>query len=107
MDVRDLERMPLDDLWSLQERIVVILERKLVQETRELQVKLNDLGRKLGRAPPDPPQRRPYPRVPQKYCNPEHRAQTWSGRGKQPRWVIEFLASGGSLEDCRIISAAS
>ena len=106
MDVRDLERMPLDDLWSLQERIVVILERKLVQETRELQVKLNDLGRKLGRAPPDPPQRRPYPRVPQKYCNPEHRAQTWSGRGKQPRWVIEFLASGKSLEDCRI-SAAS
>ena len=65
MNVRDLERMPLDDLWNLHERIVAILDVKLVQETRKLEEKLNELGRRFGRAPPGPSQRRPYPKVPQ------------------------------------------
>jgi DNA-binding protein H-NS len=106
MNVRELKTMSLDDLWSLHERIVVILDRKLLQETRKLQEKLKDLGRKFGRAPPDPPQRRPYPKVEPKFEHPEDPGKTWSGRGKQPRCVIEFLASGRSLEHCRI-SAAS
>jgi hypothetical protein len=85
MNVRDLERMPLDDLWNLHERIVVILDRKLVQETRKLQEKLNELGRKFGGSPSDIPQhrphpsvrqRRPYPKVPQKFRNPANPAQT-------------------------------
>lgn len=24
---------------------------------------------------------------------------TWSGKGRQPRWVLDHLASGGKLED--------
>jgi DNA-binding protein H-NS len=106
MSVRDLEGMPLDDLWSLHERIVLILERKLMQETFRLREKLNKLGRTF-RAPADSPQRRPYPKVEQKFKHPEDKKKTWSGRGKQPRWVMEFLASGRSLEECTIISAAS
>jgi DNA-binding protein H-NS len=104
MSVRDLEGMPLDDLWSLHERIVLILERKLLQQTFKLQEKLNELGRTIGKAPADySPQRRPYPKVEQKFKHPEDQKKTWSGRGKQPRWVIDFLASGRSLEECTII----
>jgi DNA-binding protein H-NS len=106
MNVGELEAMSLDDLWSLHERIVAILDRKLVDETNKLQHKLDELGRKFGRALPDPPQRRPYPKVEQKFKHPDDAGKTWSGRGHQPRWLVEFLASGRSLEDCRI-SAAS
>jgi DNA-binding protein H-NS len=110
MNVRDLERMPLDDLWNLHERIVAILDGKLVQETRKLEENLNGLNRKFGRTPADapqsaPPQRRPYPKVPQKYCNPKYPTQTWSGRGKKPRWVKTLMAKGASLEDLRVDSA--
>lgn len=34
--------------------------------------------------------------VPVKYRDTN--GNTWSGRGKQPRWVSSFVASGGSLE---------
>lgn len=28
--------------------------------------------------------------------------QTWTGRGRQPKWVDEYLASGKNLEDVRV-----
>jgi DNA-binding protein H-NS len=105
------DAMRLDELWDLHKRVLSILEERLDQERQKLEHQLEELGRKFGGGPSDIPQRglrpkvkqrRPYPKVPQKYCNPEYPAQTWSGRGKQPRWVIEVLSSGRSLEDCRI-----
>jgi DNA-binding protein H-NS len=100
-----LEAMSLDDLWNLHKRVVSILEERLDREKQKLEQQLEELGRKFGGPPSDIPQRRPYPKVPQKYCNPEYPAQTWSGRGKQPRWVKKLIASGASLEDLSISSA--
>ncbi len=37
-----------------------------------------------------------------KYQNPDDAAQTWSGRGRKPRWVEDLIASGGSLDNCLI-----
>jgi len=28
--------------------------------------------------------------------------QSWSGRGRQPKWIVEHLAAGGSLDDLAI-----
>lgn len=28
--------------------------------------------------------------------------QTWSGRGRQPKWVADHIAAGGTLEDLAI-----
>lgn len=36
------------------------------------------------------------------YQNPADNAQTWTGRGRQPRWITEGLASGKSLDDFRV-----
>jgi len=36
-----------------------------------------------------------------KYAHPEDASQTWSGRGRRPRWVTEQLEAGKSLEDLR------
>ena len=33
------------------------------------------------------------------YRNPRNAAQTWSGRGKQPSWILDAMAQGLSLED--------
>jgi len=37
-----------------------------------------------------------------KYRNPADATQTWSGRGKQPRWFAGLLAGGKSPEDLLI-----
>lgn len=33
-----------------------------------------------------------------KYCNPNNASQQWTGRGRQPKWVKEWLDSGKSLD---------
>lgn len=40
--------------------------------------------------------------VPPKYRHLQNGDLTWTGRGKQPRWVAEFLASGKTLTDLLI-----
>ncbi len=37
-----------------------------------------------------------------KYRHPNELSLTWSGRGRQPRWVAEFLAKGGKIESLAI-----
>ncbi len=43
-------------------------------------------GRKLGKVPP-------------KYRNPANPDETWSGRGKQPRWLAALAAKGKKPEE--------
>ncbi|HYG05937.1 MAG TPA: H-NS histone family protein [Stenotrophomonas sp.] len=43
-------------------------------------------GRKLGKVPP-------------KYRNPANAKETWTGRGKQPRWMAELTSKGKKVED--------
>jgi DNA-binding protein H-NS len=38
--------------------------------------------------------RRKYPKVLPKYCNPLVPSETWSGRGKRPRWLVAALKTG-------------
>lgn len=37
-----------------------------------------------------------------KYRNPSNGKETWTGRGRQPVWVRNLIASGGSLDDVTI-----
>lgn len=37
-----------------------------------------------------------------KYRNPNDHSQTWSGRGRQPLWLVTLLAEGKVLKDLEI-----
>ena len=37
-----------------------------------------------------------------KYANPADPSQTWTGRGRKPKWVNDALSSGKSLESLAI-----
>lgn len=41
-------------------------------------------------------------KVPVKYSNPADSTQGWTGRGRKPRWVEQWLASGKSIEELRV-----
>lgn len=36
------------------------------------------------------------------YQNPDDSSRTWTGRGRQPKWVVDALASGKTLDDLRM-----
>ena len=41
-------------------------------------------------------------KVAPKYRHPQKRGLTWTGRGRKPRWVAEWLAGKGNLEQLAI-----
>src|SRR5271166_3777228 len=113
MEKLDLEGMPLDDLWRLHEQISNVLSMRIIAEKRQLEkrlVLLNHgkhaqasavLGLKSSKTDRERP-RRKYPRVLPKYQNPAVPSETWSGRGKRPRWLVSALNAGGTIEDFEI-----
>jgi DNA-binding protein H-NS len=110
----ELESMSLDDLWSLHEEISAILSARIKAEKHELEKRLAllsggmagfreaDRSRSLQSGKP----RRKYPRVVPKYRNPQT-AETWSGRGKRPRWLVAAMKSGRKIEEFRITEGGS
>jgi hypothetical protein len=42
-------------------------------------------------------------KVAPKYMNPDNNAETWTGRGRQPRWLVAKLAKGAKLEQLHSI----
>lgn len=60
-----------------------------------------DYAEKKGKKAASTPSKR---QVPAKYRHPEDANLTWSGRGKQPKWVQEQLDQGVTLSDLAISS---
>jgi DNA-binding protein H-NS len=108
----NLDAMTVDEMWQLHEEISQVLSVRLTSEKRELEKRLSQLRRERemrNSRPPEVPasgeavrERRKYPRVFPKYRNPDEPTETWSGRGKQPRWLASALSSGHSIEEFAI-----
>ena len=99
MKERDLASMSIDQLWTLHEEVRAILSTKMDVQKRELE---RQLARLQGRIENKTNERRPYPKVCQKYRNPEMPSETWSGRGRQPHWVSAQLRSGKKFDELLI-----
>jgi DNA-binding protein H-NS len=103
----DWESMSLNDLWSLHERISAILSARIRAAKHQLEKRLAVLSRGTSIVdqgnvrPMDRKPRRQYPQVLPKYRNPQT-SETWSGRGKRPRWLVAAMNSGHKIEEFRI-----
>jgi DNA-binding protein H-NS len=102
--------LSVDELWRIHE-LEAILPAKIAAEMRELERRIDRLNATMDIHQRDDTssksavrQRRPYPAVLPKYRNLSPPFQTWSGRGRQPRWLSAQLDLGKRLEDFRIES---
>jgi DNA-binding protein H-NS len=102
----DLNAMDFDELWLLHEQLTKVLAEKITTEKLELERRLAQLNRAtIGEVDSSSLEsrtsrpKRKYPKVLPKYRNPSAPTETWSGRGKQPRWLVAVLRSGHKLED--------
>ena len=102
-----IDAMSTDDMWQLHMEIGQLLSVRLTSEKRELEKRLAKLRRESEMPGTEPAaaghnarrERRKYPRVLPKYQNPKEPFETWSGRGKQPRWLTAALKTGHAIED--------
>lgn len=112
----NLDGMSVDEMWQLHEEVSQVLSIRLTSEKRELEKRLAQLRREKESRQPEGggdlsssagAPRRKYPRVFPKYRNPKQPSETWSGRGKQPRWLAAALSSGRTIDEFVIGDAGS
>jgi DNA-binding protein H-NS len=99
----DLKILSLEELKQLQNDVAVTIfnfeKRKKADAIAELEAlakskgfSLNDLfGGDKGAIKKGP--------VAARYADPNNSDNTWTGRGRKPKWLVEQLANGKSLED--------
>ena len=66
----ELEQMPIDELWALNEEVSEALAARLAAEKRVLDERLNVLSNQANTS-----KRRPYPPALPKFCNPDNPAK--------------------------------
>ncbi len=91
----ELDRLSTDDLWLLHVEVSQLLQQRIKQQKLQLEERLKQLEAPVSG-------RRPYPPVSPKYRTPDQPSETWTGRGKQPRWLVAQLNLGRRIEDFSI-----
>ena len=104
LNLDEINQMSVDQLWDIHKEIGSVLARRIAAEKALLEERLQrlELLSPVGTGKAATKTRRPYPQGFAKYRNPDNSADTWSGRGKQPRWLVAQLKSGKRLDHFRI-----
>jgi DNA-binding protein H-NS len=101
----DLNSMSLKDLKDLQSQVAKAIsgyeDRKKAEALQALDAKAREMGFLLSdlMGASAPKKKRT---VKAKYANPADSSQTWTGRGRRPKWVEAALAGGKSLDSLMI-----
>jgi DNA-binding protein H-NS len=101
----DLNNMNLKDLKELQSKVAKAISTFEDRRRKETLAEIEEIARAKGFSLSEltggaTPRKR-APATP-KYANPADKSDTWSGRGRKPRWVEAALKSGKSLADLAI-----
>jgi DNA-binding protein H-NS len=132
----DLEAQPDEVLALLETEVPKVRQRKQAKREAELFAEFKERARAIGVTPvrlaaafglklaPSAPAKlsllRPTDTPPEAgvddddgrrhvkavYWNLKDHSQRWSGRGKQPQWVKDHLAAGGTMDELRIPESA-
>lgn len=92
-DTTNLQGMTPDQLRQLRQQVDEELRKRASKERLDAQKQIVelakshniDLGKLAGKE--------------KVYKNPNNPWETWSGKGRKPKWVTEALASGKTLDD--------
>jgi DNA-binding protein H-NS len=101
MDI-DLNSLSLDELKRLQKDVNKAVEGYEVRKRNDAFAAADAAAREMGYTLADltgaSSKKKKMASVP-KYRHPENADQTWTGKGRQPDWMKEALASGQSKDD--------
>lgn len=98
--------LSVEELETLQQKAKVLIASKKEQAVQEAYKKVVEIAKELdmtveqlveqGSQKPKVTTRKT---VQPRYRNTNNLNDTWTGRGKQPRWLVAELAKGAKIED--------
>lgn len=104
MDI-DLNKLSLKELKDLSSQVAKAIasfeDRKKREALAELEEKAREMGYSLSDLIGVSGTRKRAAAAP-KFANPANRSETWSGRGRKPRWFEAALKAGKTPDDMAI-----
>lgn len=92
------------ELEQLTEEIKTAIEERKIKEINDARIHVRELAESLGItleeliAEPNKPAKATK-KATVKFRNTQNENETWTGRGKQPKWLVLALENGAKLED--------
>ncbi len=102
----NLSKMSLKDLLTLQEELEQEIANARLRERQEVLSRMEELAQEAGFSMNElvggKGRKGKGSASAAKYANPDNRAETWTGRGRKPNWLVDKLKKGGNIEDYAI-----
>ena len=104
MALPKIDKLSYNQLIELKDNIEATIEQRRSDEQAKLKEKMAEMAAEAGFELEDVlPARRGVRgkkggTVAPKYRNPKDSSQTWTGRGRQPKWLVAELEKGRKLE---------
>ena len=102
--INGIEKLSYVELINLQKRIEEAIAEKRAADAQTTKEQLRQMAEKAGFDIKDLFGRRGSPKGTgaAKYRNPKDSAQTWTGRGRKPNWLVDAVKKGAKLESFAI-----
>ncbi len=101
----DLSELSISELQSLQNKINQEIKKRQKEKIAQAREQIMSIALDAGLPLKDlisAPARGKGMKVAVRYRHPADPSLQWTGRGHQPRWVREWIASGKTLDALRI-----
>ena len=101
----DVNSLSLKELKELQTQVSRAIASYEDRKKREAVAELEEAAKRLGYSLSDltnAASSRKRGSAPPKYANPADKSQTWTGRGRKPKWMEAALKAGKSPDDLLI-----
>jgi len=102
----EINNLSLVELQELQKKVATQIQRKEAQDKASAKARLAEVARELGfdlkTLMGDDSGKKVGKKVPIKYRNSSNADETWTGRGRKPKWLAKALEGGAKIEDFAI-----
>lgn len=102
----DLSNLTLAELKTLLNDLPIEIKKREKEEKakvlKELETLAEGRGFKLEDIVGALPEKKGREPIAVKFRHPDNPGFVWSGRGRKPKWVIEFLSKNGSMEQLAV-----
>jgi DNA-binding protein H-NS len=100
----DLSKLSIEEMEALAKDIETEINTRRLADRERVLEQMRELAASIGTTPEQLFGKAGRASVVEKtvvvkYRHPDNPALTWSGRGKRPLWVVEYLETGRPLQD--------
>lgn len=97
----DLENLSLEDLVFFEKNAKNLIKQKQREKLQEAYVKFQEIAKEYGSSVDEIAKigKTTKAKRPIKYQDPANPKQGWSGQGRTPGWLLNYIEQGKKLED--------